>query len=242
MKSYLMITTDGREEDLDYPLSKFDLTPGAVHKRHYVDGWTIKSLAYHYNTTETFIKRMLDIFATELMNWNRNDTKELNKMLAEKSIKNHLTQITGKYQNNYTDVEITCECGHKEMRTFASMSNNIRYYDGVFVCSNADNHGEKLVEDYLKEHNYSYNSQQTFKNLIDKLLLRFDFSIIENEKIKYVIEHDGKYHNRNDRKLSKQHDDLKNEYCKENNIPLLRIDNYENIGKQIREFERLNFY
>ena len=98
-------------------------------------------------------------------------------------------------------------------------------------CSKASN-GEILIEQYLKQSDIIYQKEYSFKNLRYKLPLRFDFALFdkENNTLVCLIEVDGLQHivetnyyfsdNLKERQIK---DNLKNEYCKENNIPLFRI-------------------
>ena len=91
----------------------------------------------------------------------------------------------------------------------------------------------------------------TFNDLLgERNKLRFDFGIIENNTLSYLIEYDGEQHFKpicfggsytkeelQERfRIRKLKDEIKNEYCKTNNIKLLRIpytefDNIEHILK-----------
>lgn len=93
-------------------------------------------------------------------------------------------------------------------------------------------HGEYYIEKLLKENNISYQKEYSFNDLKDIYLLRFDFAIFQNNQLQYLIEYDGEQHyqeNRifNDSLQQRQYrDNLKNEYCIKNNIPLIRIPHY----------------
>ncbi len=110
--------------------------------------------------------------------------------------------------------------------------------------------GEKAISEWLDKSNIFYKIQYTFEGCRDKLPLPFDFVIFNKEnKLILLIEYDGKQHfepvnfggisderaKENFEKI-KLHDQIKNDYCKQNNIPLLRIpywefDNIEEILK-----------
>lgn len=97
--------------------------------------------------------------------------------------------------------------------------------------------GEKAVEKVLQELNIAYLSQYTFSNCRDKNMLPFDFYLTDLNK---CIEYDGQHHYypvtfngvskeqaEINHKLTIKHDKIKNEYCKNNNIELLRIPYYD---------------
>ena len=74
--------------------------------------------------------------------------------------------------------------------------------------------------------------------------LKFDFAIVDNcLKVLGLVEYDGIFHYEKqydgDRfEVIQIHDKRKNEYCKEHNIPLLRIPywEYDNVDKLLDEF------
>lgn len=87
---------------------------------------------------------------------------------------------------------------------------------------------EENIVNLCKKHNIHGNWQYRFLDCKDKLPLPFDF-FIEN---KYVIEYDGEQHfklvslfDEDDESfyIRRSHDLLKNKYCFEHNIPLIRI-------------------
>lgn len=96
-------------------------------------------------------------------------------------------------------------------------------------------YGEALIEKILKDNNIKFEKEKTFKDCYFSDIhnkCRFDF-YIDN---KYLIEFDGKQHfEANDTstiftkeivELIQKRDLYKNEWCKENNIPLIRIPYY----------------
>lgn len=107
--------------------------------------------------------------------------------------------------------------------------------------------GEKLISNILTEGNINFTSQKTFENCKNINLLKFDFFI--NEKI--LVEYDGEFHFKDifkdgSLKLTKQRDSIKNKYCRENKIPLLRIpfwefDRIPEIMNSLNEFIKDDF-
>ena len=91
--------------------------------------------------------------------------------------------------------------------------------------------GELKICKLLKDNNIEFEEQKTFENCRfedSKWLARFDFWI----KNKYLLEYDGDLHyfskdcgwnNEKLLKTTREHDNFKNKWCKENNIPLIRI-------------------
>lgn len=102
------------------------------------------------------------------------------------------------------------------------------------VCNMS--HGEQKIEKYLKNKNITYFRQYKFDNCKNKFSLPFDFAIFNNDKMYLLIEYDGEQHFRpiTFRGMSKEQayknylltlkrDNIKNDFCQNNNISLLRI-------------------
>ena len=91
----------------------------------------------------------------------------------------------------------------------------------------------------MKENNIDFEFQKRFKNCKDKNTLPFDFYIISKN---ICIEFDGEQHNniieyfggKKGFRSRQRRDQIKNKFCKDNNISLVRIpyrdiDNIEQI-------------
>ena len=93
--------------------------------------------------------------------------------------------------------------------------------------------GEANIKKILNENNIEYKEQVSFPNLINIRPLRYDFGIFENGVLIRLIEFDGIQHFKDqdyfshDLQNTKNNDIIKNEYCKNNNIPLVRIPYWE---------------
>ena len=98
--------------------------------------------------------------------------------------------------------------------------------------------GEERIATFFNDNNIMYMSQYTYDDLIGigGNHLRFDFYI---PNLNLCIEYDGiqhfkcniKWHTKKEFNTLQKHDKLKNNYCKENDIKLLRISykEFENI-------------
>jgi len=157
----------------------------------------------------------------------RLSTNEVQDKLKLKNIK-----LIGNYLGSSKHHDLECNiCGYKWNTTLT------QYLHGNHACPNCSNiniGGEKYMKSILDELQIKYETQKTFDNLKDSILLRFDFYL---PQYNLLIEIDGEQHFRV-AKFSKQlteeqceksfqilqnHDSLKNKYCSENNINLLRI-------------------
>ena len=94
--------------------------------------------------------------------------------------------------------------------------------------------GELKIKKILDENKILYQREYSFPDLLGAGggKLRFDFGILDqNNNLLYLIEYDGIQHfklncfgtEQEDFNILKQHDKLKDDYCKEHNIPLIRI-------------------
>lgn len=88
--------------------------------------------------------------------------------------------------------------------------------------------GEHKIQRILYENNIPFKREVKFEDLKDEGYLRFDFAILNNDNsIAKLIEFDGRQHSDKtsiwytDKVIA--HDQMKNNYCQANNIPLLRI-------------------
>jgi len=95
----------------------------------------------------------------------------------------------------------------------------------------------------LEKLNIKHNREKKFKNCKDKRELPFDFYLPDNNT---CIEYDGKqhfektYHWSHDKlSYTQKHDKIKNDFCKKNDIKLLRISykvNFSDIEIIIIQF------
>jgi predicted nucleic acid-binding Zn ribbon protein len=152
--------------------------------------------------------------------------------------------LSTEYINCDTPLLFSCEeCGQPFEVTFKHLRTS--FQTRCKCCTKSESLLEKFVKQYLENCNINFTQQYKIDNCKDILPLPFDFAILNEEnKLKYLIECDGKQHfeiidyfgGEESYKYTKMHDDIKNTYCKNNNISLLRIpywefknDNYINI-------------
>lgn len=101
--------------------------------------------------------------------------------------------------------------------------------------------GELKVFNYLKKHKISFESQYSFKDCKNIQILYFDFYLPEQN---LCVEYDGIQHFKpikqfggNDGFKSNQlRDKIKNDYCNENDIKLLRIKYDEDVIKKLESY------
>ena len=161
--------------------------------------------------------------------------KELSHLMPDITI---LGEYTG------SEGHITCQCnicGH----IWSPIARSLKNKEGCPACKMS--RGERKIHQYLTNRNLQFEYQKSFLDCSDKSSLLFDFYI---DSIRLAIEYDGEQHffpvdfagrGRNwaeeQFKKNKFHDELKNQYCLEHNISLLRIPyfEYENIANILNE-------
>jgi len=119
-----------------------------------------------------------------------------------------------------------CNKGHKWRAVVYSRTHADT---GCPLCN--ESKGEKKVAKSLEELNVNYIREVSINDLIGigGGHLRFDFAILnENGIIKAFIEYDGPFHysswyEGDNHERTVQHDKMKNEYCRSNNLRLYRI-------------------
>lgn len=123
-----------------------------------------------------------------------------------------------------------CECGNKK-----EIRGNDLVTGGVISCGCISSVGEARIKELLNENNIEYKTEYIFSDLINphtNCHLRFDFAVFKNNELQYLIEFDGRQHffgpeaswtHSSNLEDIRFRDNLKNEYCKKNNIILKRI-------------------
>lgn len=123
-----------------------------------------------------------------------------------------------------------CECNCLDHNHVIVLGSNLRTGHTQSCGCIKRSVGEFQIEHLLKENNIFYNKEKIFddcRNVDTNRPLRFDF-YINNQ---YLIEYDGEQHfiksrwneERDFLEKRRERDEIKNKYCKEHNIPLIRI-------------------
>lgn len=150
-------------------------------------------------------------------------------------------KILSAYINATEKMLIDFNCGHNPNWI---TPNNLK--NGYFCPICNESKGEKVIREYLEKNGLEFKQEYIFEDCKYKRSLPFDFYIKEYN---LCIEYDGiqhfevsSYFGEKSFKDTQKRDKIKNDYCKNNNINLVRIpyweiDNVENILDE--EFERL---
>lgn len=151
-------------------------------------------------------------------------------------------QKRNKFSNSF--LHLKCNCGN----TYKTIWSTFAYYQ-VFrcpICSKKQSKYASLTEEYLKSKHINYQKEYSFDDCKSISKLFFDFALFINGAF-ILVEVDGQYHFKDyygDLQSQLERDEIKNRYCKEHNIPLIRIpyweykkDNYKHIlNKEIYKY------
>lgn len=141
-----------------------------------------------------------------------------------------------KYVDASTKIKVKClKCG----TTWDTLPFNLLQGHGCPRCNIS--YGEKEIQDWLINHNIDFIPQKRFEGCKDKKTLPFDFYVPSKNT---VIEFDGEQHSKvidwfggeEGLKYRVKHDEIKTQYCKNNNIELLRITYKDNIQSKLNSF------
>jgi len=145
-------------------------------------------------------------------------------------------EVIGEYVNNRVPILVRHKkCGYEWKVIPKDLIRDIR-------CPKCNlSKGEYYIAKFLQEKHVVFEQQYKFDDCKDKFSLPFDFMIIINGK-KKLIEFDGSQHYENTFYHSEnvtKHDSIKNIYCNNNGIDLLRIPYWWLRNKRIdRELEK----
>ena len=121
-----------------------------------------------------------------------------------------------------------CDCGTKKIIKGTALRSGESKSCGCEKSS----YGEQKIEQILQENKIKYEKEKTFSTCTfpdTQRLARFDFYLpdynilIEYDGIQHFIMGNGIYNNPEKFKITQQHDQFKNQWCKNNNITLIRI-------------------
>lgn len=147
--------------------------------------------------------------------------------------------LSQEYVSANKKLEVECSHGHKFEISYA------KFYMGRRCSKCQKSSGEQKIDDVLNEYGVEHIYQHTFNDCRRVMPLPFDFYLPQYNTI---IEFDGRQHFENgcfkNANLSdiQERDNIKNKYCDDNNIKLIRIPHWEfkNIEEIICQELKLN--
>ena len=157
---------------------------------------------------------------------------------------NHKKEVHLKIKDNYCpDCDFSCS-----RKTHLQRHQNLHCHKGD--DSKHGSAGEKFIKYILKKLNTPYLFDKPFDNMrsiTDKRDIRFDFVLYSDTDVPYFIEFDGEQHFKKNNWFGRDgkfetlqaNDKIKDEYCKTNNYPMLRIKYdtpFDSIEDIIKDF------
>lgn len=147
--------------------------------------------------------------------------------------------ISDTYKNAKTLIKIKCGlCGEIFETTYDGFKR--KKVKACPTCNKAVSAGERIFKKLLKDNKIKFKTQHSYQECRYKNVLKFDFLLTDTN---ILVEIDGEQHRRpvgcfggiKAFKLNQIKDEIKNKYCKEYNIPLIRIPYYDQ-GEKIEIF------
>jgi hypothetical protein len=136
--------------------------------------------------------------------------------------------INGTNNNKSIIWHCKCDCGNEcDVSNRDLLTGNTKSCG----CQRNNSYGEQRIIQLLKENHISFESEKTFgtcRFLDTHALARFDFYVdnkylIEFDGVQHIKEGKGVFDNPKKFTITQEHDRYKNQWCKDNNIPLIRI-------------------
>lgn len=172
-------------------------------------------------------------------NTKRSEHKKLSYEFVKQQFNNKGIELLDKtYVNSNAKLKCKCrKCNLIYYVTYGHLSQGV----GCPRC--ASSKGEKQISKFCRHNNISFKQQYSFNNLKYKYKLRFDFGILRNYKLIFLIEFNGKQHYRaieyfgGEQQLKSQQyrDHLKSTYCLSHGIPLHIIRYDEDTTGRLNE-------
>lgn len=154
-----------------------------------------------------------------------------------------------KYKGWDYDIKVICKCGREFLVNTTHLIDDNQFL--CAYCSKSKSANEQIIENWLKANGINYEMQYKFNDCFYKGKLLFDFYLKEYN---IAIEVDGEQHYRpvmfsgNIEKSKEQYeeikirDKIKNDYCKNNNIKLIRISYKEINNKKYKNILSSNIH
>ena len=140
----------------------------------------------------------------------------------------HLTVISRAGSDGRGEAKWECECDCPAHTHIIVLGSNLRTGHTQSCGCERRSHGEMLIEQILVDKDIPFQQEYKAFKFASGMYAKFDF-YIDN---KYFIEYDGEthyksnlhgWHTEEHLKAQQERDVIKNQWCKDNNIPLIRI-------------------
>lgn len=140
----------------------------------------------------------------------------------------HLTVIERVESDKYGHARWKCKCDCPLQTEIIVLADNLRRGHTQSCGCERMSHGQMTIVKILKENNIKFEQEKIFFKFSNGHAAKFDFFVNNS----YIIEYDGEthyiynlhgWHNEEQLKKQQERDIIKNQWCKDNNIPLIRI-------------------
>ncbi|WEG18463.1 hypothetical protein PQ478_08265 [Alkalihalophilus pseudofirmus] len=180
--------------------------------------------------------------------------------MYKRSLEDYLSEVQDQVQNEYTvlgeyisrDVKILMKHNSPECKNHEYFVSPAKFLSGQRCpkCKTISK-GENRISKYLEANDISYLSQFKLNECRNVLPLPFDFAIFDKQgNLAFLIEYDGIQHfeprdiwgGQASFIKTKRNDEIKTNYCLENNLKLIRIPylDYNNIEEILDESLNIN--
>lgn len=141
---------------------------------------------------------------------------------------NHLKVIQRDGSDSRGEAKWLCECDCEAHTRLSILSSNLRTGHTTSCGCERRSHGELAVAAILTQHQIDFKQEVPMFKFANNKYAKFDF-YVEN---RYLIEYDGEthyqsnlhgWHTQEQLKQQQERDIIKNQWCRDNNIPLIRI-------------------
>lgn len=225
----------------DYALELSIKNPTVEVVEEYIDSKT--PILHHCLTHDIYWKlqpaNALRGDGCEMCHWERigiSNGRTHEEYISKLKLVNPDIIVIGDYINSNTPILHKCLIDGHEWFAYPS---NVLSGCGCPQCQESS--GERQIRQWLENHDVEFAYQYTFKDCRDIKSLPFDF-YLPNYNV--CIEYDGGQHYKPVDKFGGvesfektiKHDNIKNNYCHENNILLLRIPYFKNVEEELNNF------
>lgn len=134
-----------------------------------------------------------------------------------------------KTKNNHSYVKCKCDCGNIVEVRVEHLKGQCGHGRTISCGCSKWSSGELKIAQLFKNNNINFKTQYRIKEF--NISAPFDFALFQNNRLIGLLEYDGEQHFKSvewwggekQLKIQQQRDKNKDEWCKENNIKLVRI-------------------
>ena len=141
---------------------------------------------------------------------------------------NHLTVVSRDGSDSRGEAKWLCQCDCGNPNLISVLGSNLRKGHTQSCGCERMSHGQLAIMKLLKENNIKFEQEKVLFKFANGHAAKFDFFVNNS----YIIEYDGEthytynlhgWHNKEQLKKQQERDIIKNQWCKDNNITLIRI-------------------